>query len=93
MKAQSLSMNVIIIAALALLVLVIMSVLFLTSVGDTILGMKDCEKLGSKCMASAGECTSAGFTVHPDPKMVCYNAQKKIDRTRVCCSPIAKLPA
>jgi len=50
-KAQGISMNVIIIAAIALLVLVILSVIFLGKMGGFGKGVGDCTNKGGTCQA------------------------------------------
>jgi hypothetical protein len=57
MKRGEISMEVIIIAAIALLVLVILSVLVIRS-GGTV--AKECQNVGGTCVGSADECTSSG---------------------------------
>lgn len=48
-KAQGMSVNVIIIAILALLVLVILGFVFAGKIGDFVKGTKDCESIGGRC--------------------------------------------
>lgn len=48
-KAQSLSVNVIIIAILALLVLVVLGFVFAGKIGDFVKGTKDCASIGGRC--------------------------------------------
>jgi len=52
-KAQGISINVIIIAAIALLVLVVLSVIFMGRLGGFGAGVVDCENKGGNC---AGSC-------------------------------------
>jgi len=64
-KAQGLSMNVIIIAAIALLVLVILAVLIFKSGGDIQKGTS-CESLHGTCQSSGLGCdTGAGEIQNP----------------------------
>ena len=49
-KAQGLSMNVIIIAALALIVLVILAVVFMNRMGGVVTEINSCENNGGECM-------------------------------------------
>ena len=62
-KAQGISMNVIIIAAIALLVLVVLSVIFLGRSADWGIQTADCENKGGKCAAAGVSCGEAGSTV------------------------------
>lgn len=56
-KAQGLSMNVIIIAAIALLVLVILAVIFIGRMGQTTKGIDICK---GQCVADRTECKALG---------------------------------
>ena len=79
-KAQGISMNVIIIAAIALLVLVILSVIFMGRMGVFSPGVSDCENKGGVCR---GAClTEEGerpLTIHQ-----CSKEQQNMGNT-VCC--------
>jgi len=75
-KAQGISMNVIIIAAIALLVLVILSVIFIGRMGSFGKATSNCESQGGLCRQSP--CSQFdGLTSHPslscgdDPDIVC----------------------
>ena len=80
-KAQGMSMNVIIIAALALLVLVILAVIFIGRMGTTTRGVDQCK---GNCVPSAEECTGTYAKVSNEP---CYRAgTKEPDNDNpVCC--------
>ncbi len=82
-KAQGLSMNVIIIAAIALLVLVILAVIFIGRMGTTTRGIDQCK---GSCVSSEMDCTNQGpyYKVSNEP---CYRSgTKEIDSDRpVCC--------
>lgn len=54
-KAQGLSLNVIIIAAIALLVLVILAVIFMGRLGVFRKGSGDCETMGGFCLRTSCE--------------------------------------
>jgi len=58
-KGVELSMNVIIIAAIGLLVLVILAVLVINAGGKTQIGMQNCNALGGTCQDSCTAGTSA----------------------------------
>lgn len=86
-KAQGMSVNVIIIAAIALLVLVVLSVIFLGRISVFGQGVNSCEaKQGQVCRSATTGCGS-DFTAVPGQK--CYDASKQVDSTRVCCAPIS----
>lgn len=53
-KAQGISVNVIIIAAIALLVLVILSVVYIGRMGEWGIQTKNCETQGGKCSEKCG---------------------------------------
>jgi hypothetical protein len=61
-KAQGLSMNVIIIAAIALLVLVILAVIFIGRMGTTTRGIDQCKGV---CVESQEDCTVRGPYYQP----------------------------
>ena len=79
-KAQGISVNVIIIAAIALLVLVILSVVYIGRMGDWGAQTADCENKGGRC---AEECGSEDYGTddYPTPYLawVCSNEGEK------CC--------
>ena len=85
-KAQGLSMNVIIIAAIALLVLVILAVIFIGRMGTTTRGIDQCK---GSCVATSYDCTSQGayYQVTNDP---CYKSgTENLDTDKpVCCVSI-----
>lgn len=53
-KAQGLSLNTIIIAALALIVLVVLSVIFIGKTNQFSQEVKDCRNKGGKCFDACG---------------------------------------
>ena len=57
LKRAELSINVIVIAAICLLVLAVLVVIFTTKMGDFVFGIKNCEAQGGACKSScaAGE--------------------------------------
>ncbi len=83
-KAQGLSMNVIIIAALALLVLVILSVIFMSRTGMFISDSKNCEQLGGRCVALTDECP-AGYVAKSMGSMKCLKSDGSVDPDKKCC--------
>ena len=62
-KAQGISMNVIIIAAIALIVLVILSMIFIGRMGSFSEASEDCRKLGGTC--NAEQCSALDLQTHP----------------------------
>jgi len=62
-KAQGISINVIIIAAIALLVLVVLSVIFIGRMGDWGSKTNDCLANGGLCRASGQTCGQTSTTV------------------------------
>ncbi len=85
-KAQGISINVIIIAAIALLVLVILSVIFMGRMGTFTGGVKDCELSGGKCLVSCpdpADATTSDYNKQFDV-WVCKQAVDGTT-TNVCC--------
>ncbi len=82
-KAQGLSLNTIIIAALVLLVLVILAVIFTGRMGKWGSETSNCEKQGGSCIEECGE----GLTQHPTWK--CYDADNKVDPDMQCCLTVS----
>ncbi|MDO8642361.1 MAG: hypothetical protein Q7R76_02085 [Candidatus Woesearchaeota archaeon] len=79
-KAQGISLNAIIIAILALLVLVVLAMIFTGKIGGFTKETKNCATLGNNavCIADASECGGAeqkvmsGYTC-PDQGICCLN--------------------
>ena len=80
-KAQGLSVNVIIVAVLALLVLVVIAFIFTGRFAIFSRTTGDCEATGGDCEYSCDE----GYSL--DPIRKCYDGDE-IDTTRVCCVPV-----
>ena len=85
-KGVEISMNVIIVAAIGLLVLVVLSVIFLGRIGTFGQKSADCEVQGGKC---AIECGSLDYGTQlytkRNPLLSC---PKLGDQERVCCLPV-----
>lgn len=79
-RAQGLSLNTIIIAALVLLVLVILAVIFTGRMGKWGIATQECTNQGGTCMVN---CTT-GYTQHPTYQ--CYGADgATTDQAKTCC--------
>ncbi len=79
-KAQGISMNTIIIAAIALLVLVIVSVIFMSRMGWFAQNSNDCRKFNGDC--TQGTTCEKGYSPHPIG--ICYDGTD-VDRYNACC--------
>jgi len=79
-KAQGISINTIIVAAIALLVLVILSVIFMIRMGVWSVASNDCGKFQGSC--DYGRSCPSGMIQHPTA--ACYDGNE-IDRSNVCC--------
>jgi hypothetical protein len=82
-KAQGISINVIVVAAIALLVLVVLSVVFLGRFGTFSQQSADCENKGGRC--AVGACPS-GTSEYP--AFACPNTAS--GATQSCCLQIQK---
>ncbi|MFH0979050.1 MAG: hypothetical protein V1837_07165 [Candidatus Woesearchaeota archaeon] len=82
-KAQGISMNVIIIAALALLVLVVLSVIFLTRAGIFSRETMNCRQQGGLCVSSADSCPEGHPIAYNSWK--CLNSDGKVNNDEKCC--------
>jgi hypothetical protein len=83
-RAQSLSLNTIIIAALALLVLVIISVVFMSKMGWFNRKANDCKTINDNGCSYGSTCPE-GYVASIDK--VCYNGNE-IDPYNKCCIPL-----
>ena len=81
-RAQGMSLNVIIIAAIGLLVLVILAVIFIGRIGTTARTVDACK---GSCVDSADICQGQYQKVTSDP---CFGADKK-QTEQVCCISVA----
>ena len=77
-KGQGLSMNVIIIAALALLVLVVLTIMFLGRTATFGEASVDCQQQGGTCATICGQGDAEGFNIP-------YTPWKCQDETLACC--------
>lgn len=78
-KAQGMSINVIIVAALALAVLVIVFAIFTGRLGGFVRGTENCQNIGGTCEAT---CTAGETTPFIAGKTNCEGT------TPTCCVPI-----
>jgi hypothetical protein len=87
-KKAELSINIIIVAAIALLVLVIVSVIFMGRMGIFSKKSADCESVNGQCVyGDSSACGDQGLIKHPSA--VCYDSNSKVDTYRVCCTSIS----
>ena len=84
-KGQGLSMNVIIIAALALLVLVILAVVYMNKMGGTVTTLARCESNGGKCVDVSDSC-AAGWSVKIIGGAQCLDSSDAPDPSQKCCT-------
>lgn len=83
-RAQGISMNTIIIAAIALLVLVIVSIIFMGRMGWFAKNSNDCMKLtGGKGDCNQGPKCQDDYTEHPTG--ICYDRNSNEPTSDACC--------
>ena len=80
-KAQGISMTTIVVAAIALLVLVVLSVIFIGNMGDWITKAKDCTNKGGICVEAGEPCNGI---VNSDFR--CKTGEGEPEQQ--CCMPI-----
>jgi len=76
-RAQGISINVIVIAALALLVLVVLAMIFTGKLGGWTKAQNECSSNGGLCVSDASQCTGENAQVMS--RYTCPNAGE------VCC--------
>lgn len=86
-KAQSLSVNVIIVAILALLVLVVLGFVFAGKIGDFVKGTKDCLSIGGVCNEGTQCNANEGFKETTLGMCLDQTTGKRM-QDRVCCIKI-----
>ncbi len=86
-KAQGLSLNVIIVAAIGLLVLVILSVIFIGKMGGTSRDIDRCETKGGSCVVSTGDSAADCPTGIAPGSWKCLTNDGEVDEAQVCCRP------
>jgi hypothetical protein len=88
-KGVEISMNVIIVAALGLLVLVVLSVIFLGRAGTFGQKTVDCEVQGGKCVVVSGGCGNTDFGTQLFPKQnILLNCADLAGEKQICCIPV-----
>jgi hypothetical protein len=88
-KGQGISINVIIIAAIALLVLVVLSVIFMGRLGQFGTKVGECENKGGKCADLGEYCGQPGSSVEDFPTRFTDWTCPKVDDQEVdCCVKI-----
>jgi len=89
-KAQGISINVIIIAAIALLVLVVLSVIFMGRLGQFATKTAECENKGGKCADLGESCGQVGSSVEDYPtRFPDWTCPKVDDQDVDCCVKIS----
>ena len=83
-KAQGISINVIIIAAVALLVLVILSVIFIGRLGTFSTAVGECSNKGGTCVLSGEDCPGDYPQVFSD-----WNCPDLDEEPQKCCIKIS----
>ena len=86
-KAQGISLNVVIIAAIALLVLVILSVILIGKTGIFVKQSDDCQNKGGRCASPGVSCGTEGTSV--ESYGVSYSAWKCQNEGETCCIKVA----
>jgi len=81
-KAQGISINVIIVAVIALLVLVLLSLIFTGKMAQITKGLNDCRELS---YATCDNPCPSGYT--EDLTRKCYTGNE-VDTSNVCCIPV-----
>ena len=92
-KSQALSMNTIIIAALALLVLAIVSLLFIGRMNIAREDLNTCQNNGGRCVpAHYGDCNQylrdegmMQYSVGREIRQRCYNHDGQVNAEEMCC--------
>jgi hypothetical protein len=92
-KAESLSLSTVVIAALCLLVLVILSVIFVGRMGNTSEKSRDCIQQGGSCYSidEGVTCQAHGEGLTPHPNGICQVESRGVmiaDDSKICCIKI-----
>lgn len=82
-KAQGMSINVVIVAAIALLVLVVLAAIFISRLSVTKTAIETCESYGGKCFDGAEGCQDP-YTIQSGAYK-CLDLAKKEKEGFVCC--------
>ena len=84
-KAQGISINVIIIAAIALAVLVILFAIFTGNIGKNVKEVNECKNKGGLCSSGAGCDSSAISGAEEGASYVLFKAQTEDCGNNACC--------
>ena len=90
-KAEGLSLTTVVIAALSLLVLIVLSVIFVVRMQGTSEKSKDCQQQGGTCynVADGASCRDHGDGQIQHPNGVCQkrdsDGRNIPDDTKICC--------
>jgi hypothetical protein len=88
-KKGDISLNIIIMAAVGLLVLVILSVIFIGKMGITSRGVDDCSTKGGVCKDVSPGCDTVSGEKTAPVSWKCFNTvDNKVDNNKVCCLTI-----
>jgi len=79
-KKADISVNIIVIAAIGLLVLVVLSVIFISQLGQFGQKVGECENKGGTCVLAAEACPPAFPTAYSD-----WTCETVNDEARKCC--------
>lgn len=89
-KKGDLSINLIIIAAIALLVLVVLAAIFTGRLGIFSKESNKCEPNIGKCVSITSGCGGTEAPEYPTSHPAkCYGSDGKVDATKVCCVKVA----
>lgn len=81
-KGQGISLNVIIVAAIGLIVLVVLTFIFLNQTGKFGIGINKCVDKGAECYNS--KCPS-GYQALSTLSAKCYDSDNEVEKSKVCC--------
>ncbi len=85
-KAQSISINTIVVAAIALVVMILIVMIFTNSFAGFNRSANACESSGAECVE---ECVSEGPILRKIRNdLVCYGPDGNPDKDKVCCQVV-----
>jgi len=80
-KAQTLSLSTVVIAALVLLVLVVLSIVFASRMGFWTKSLSNCDTV---CVERSADCDDEGYII-PQPIDKCDDGNTKLEGSGFCC--------